>query len=99
MPLVTRSRLWYFRQVFELVYFLNILDWFYEVHPSHIRFKGLRYGNVAIFLLIVFQDRHEGPSHREPGSIQSMSQFGPAGPFLFESNIGSPGLKVAEVAA
>ena len=52
---------------------------------------------TSIFLLIVLQDRHQGPAHRETRAIQGMYELRLAPRFTTEADAGAPGLEIAEV--
>jgi hypothetical protein len=61
--------------------------------------KSIRYDDSAVFLLIVFEDRHKGAADRKAGTIQRVNQFCPSRPFSFEADTGPPGLEILKVAA
>jgi integrase len=88
MPLGTGS--------YQYLIFLN------PFHPTHVRTQHLRYHNVSIRLLIVFEDGHERTADSQPGPIESMNKlcFCTLRPDrALISNISSPGLKCFKVAA
>ena len=79
-------------------FFHSFWVWCNGLPPSHIGDQCLRDSNAAILLLVVFQHRHQSPSHCETGAVQGMDQFCAARPFSLKAYACTPCLEITEIA-
>src|SRR6056297_1770976 len=68
-------------------------------HSSHIGAQHVRDRYRAVGLLVIFQDRHQGPADRQARAVEGMYELRLAALFPAKANAGTACLEVPEIGA
>ena len=77
---------------------MTVQGLFQPLLSAHVRTQSFRHSNGTIFILAIFQNRHQRTTHRQAGTVQRVQQFRLTGFRVTETCLHATGLEVQTVA-